>query len=97
MARQPCLEWRVLTPVAPLQLRARSGAQYPALDLLYPALAALSAFEAAALAAAGGLGPRWAVEQATLVRAVPGLFIVLHLLKFPALTCLVAAMHAGRS
>ena len=35
-----------------LQLRARTPAQHPVLDLLYPAFAALSAFEGAALASA---------------------------------------------
>ena len=52
------------------QLRARSAAQHPALDLLHPAFAALSAFEAAALAVLSStpLGMRATAEAGQLVR-----------------------------
>lgn len=69
-----CINVTHEVPYVSLQLRARSAAQHPALDLLYPALAALAAFEAAALAAPGGPISRWTAGHADLVRAVPGRF-----------------------
>lgn len=60
---------RLLCLHARMQLRARSAAQHPALDLLHPAFASLSAFEAAALAVLSNhVNMRAAAEAGKLVR-----------------------------